>query len=181
MERTIYFSWFLLLLALLAFGAVVYEAGEIRIAATERASAASQAEQQLDRSAHSQRVSAIAADTKKERDQLDAFAHLDIVRSVQLLEGAGRGAGVNATVTSANAEGDSIDLPGGEQLQTVVFSVVGEGSFANVMHAVELYEHLPLASEVLQLDIERASGAKEQKAAWRMTIRIRVLTIVTGL
>ena len=128
MNRIILFSWFLLIASLVFFGAVVYETGLIQADAAERASAASAADQQLDRSAYAQRVHAIVVDTKSERDQLDAFAHLDIVGSVQMFEGTGKDAGITATVTDATPESDGTDVPGGEKLQSVVFSITAAGS-----------------------------------------------------
>lgn len=180
MTRIIYLSWALLVASLLFFGAVYYEAGAIQSAAESRANAASDAERQLDKSAYSQRVHAIATDTKDERDQLDSYAHLDIVSTVQMLEDTGKSAGVTANVTDALPSGDAQDLPGGEKLQTVSFSLLADGTYQNLIRAAMLYEQLPLASHVVQLDIERAD-AKDAKAPWHMTIRIRITTIAAGL
>ncbi|MCE9541140.1 hypothetical protein K8R03_01120 [Candidatus Kaiserbacteria bacterium] len=181
MTRIIYISWALLAASVCFFGAVIYEAGVIQTSAAERASAVAAAEQQGDRTSYSQRIRAIVADTQNERDTLESFAHLDIVSTVQMLESTGKSAGVNAKVTNALPGAGGQDLPGGGKLQSVSFSLVADGSFQNLMHAVELYENLPLASKIGQFDIERGSGTADAKTPWHMTLVIRVTSIATGL
>ncbi len=171
-------SWFALLGSIALLALVVYQAGAIREEARTRAAFAADREQQSDRSAYAQRVAAVIAETEDERAKLDAFAKLDVVSVVELLESAGTSAGLTVTVAGAQAESGA-QLPTGELVQPVAFSVNTSGSYAAVMRALDLYEHLPLASQIEQLDIARdASGSGR---TWSLSMRIRIMTLAPSL
>ncbi len=171
-------SWLALLTSVALFALVVYQAGVIREDARVRAAFTADREYQSDRSAYAQRVTAVIAETEDERAKLDAFAKIDVVTVIELLESAGESAGVTVRVAGAQAESGT-QLPTGELLQPVAFSVNASGSYAAVMHALDLYEHLPLAAQIEQLDIARDGSGNGR--TWSLSMRIRVMTIATSL
>ncbi len=174
-------SWVFLAGSIALFVFVVYQAGAIRRSAEVQAIRAADQEAQGDKSARAQRLSAIIADTVSERAQLDAFATLDVVAAVEMLEQAGKSAGINVTVAGANAESGT-QLPTGEMLQPVAFSINASGPYASLMHAVELYERLPLAIQIRQLDIVRNTATtKNAPRTWDLSMRVRILAIVPTL
>ena len=176
-NRITYIAWFSLLAALGLWGAVLYAAFWIQGQAAESAHSAAQSAQQLDRLAYTQRLSALASDTKDARLQLERLVQPDAVTIVNTIESAGKSARVNATVSDAISEGASQQLPGGASLQAVAFIVQAQGAFLDMMKLAGLFEQLPLMSVVEQLNIERSTGGDTAKASsWRMTARIRVLT-----
>lgn len=175
MNRTIIISWVLLVAALAAAGGVVYAGIYIKNAAIARAAEASTSEQQSDRVVFSQHLRSLAAETQADREKLDALVHNDIVNVVDMLERTAQAANVKATVSGALPSGAAVQLPGGVSLQSIIFVVQAEGTFAALMHAAELYEHLPLPSSVEQIDLERDRSAGA-KGLWRIKMDIRLLT-----
>ncbi len=162
--------------AMLAWAGVIYAGRYILSEASARASTAVTAEQELDRVAYAQRLKSLAADTQADRDRLHALTHANIVSIVNTIEAASREIGVNAQVNNALPVGQSEILPGGVPLETIVFVVEAQGTFAQLMRAAALFEHLSLPSSVEQLELERSVNAATGAASWRLMARIRVLT-----
>lgn len=177
MRDTPLFSWILLTAAVGALFCAVYAALAIQDAAAAYAAEAKTEAQQLDRKAYAARVGAIALDTKDERAELESFMQLDIVSAAEEFERVGARAGAAVSVTDASPQADGTELPGGGTLHWITFAIAAEGSYASIMRALELYEQLPLALEITQLELTKAGDA----SAWRMTLRIRVLAITTDV
>lgn len=179
MRHLSFISWFFLAGSIATFVFVVYQAGAIRATAEVQAIHAEDQEAQGDKSARAQRLSSIITETEDERAQLDAFAKLDVVAAVEMLEAAGKSAGIDVTVAGAHAESGTA-LATGELLQPITFAVNASGSYAALIHAVELYERLPLAVQIQQLDIVRDTGLGAGRN-WNLSMRIRILVIATSL
>lgn len=179
MRPIVYLSWLSLAAAIALLVFVYLQADIIRAAAERRATTLAEQDQQIDRSAHAQRVAAILVETEAERAMLDQFARLDVVAAVELLEQAGKSAGVIVTVTGANTE-TSGSAEGGESLKPIAFSINASGSYAALMHAVELYERLPVALQIDQLDIERDQAVANGRT-WNLSLRVRMLAIAPTL
>jgi hypothetical protein len=169
------FSWIALAISIGLLACAVYGASMIREEAALHAERAAGQEQLADRSIRAERMSAILLDTVEERAQLESLARLDVVALVELLEATARSAGIEATVASADAQ-EGTELPGGEQLQPIAVAINGSGSYAALMHAIELYEHLPLAIQIDQIDMARDQSSTTE-GAWSLALRLRILTI----
>jgi hypothetical protein len=154
---------------------VLYAAFSIQTQALSSATEVAQSQQQLDRIAYVQRLSALASDTKDERATLESLVQPDVVSIVNTIEAAGQSAHISATVSDALPEGPLQQLPGGESLQAVAFVVQAHGTFPEMMKLGALFEKLPLASSVEQFDLEHTS-AGDQTVSWSLTARIRVMT-----
>ncbi|MBV9159900.1 MAG: hypothetical protein JO019_04880 [Candidatus Kaiserbacteria bacterium] len=178
MPRFAYLSWVSLAASVALLGALIYGALSIQSSALDRANEIAQSAQESDKSAYNERLHSLAAETKDERAQLDTFAHMDIVTLVQMLEDVGKKTGTGAQVSDASAAGNGVALPGGENLQPVVFTLSAKGSFQQLMRAVSLYERLPLAVHIDDLDIEHDPDTDTAPATgWHMTARIRVTSV----
>ena len=176
MKRSImYIALAALLLALCAWGAVLYGASEIRHLASKRAEQAIAAGREFDRTAYAQRIAALAADTEGDRMRLGELLQADIVTIIDIIEAAGKSARVTVRVSDALPAGGAEALPGGGELQAVEFIVQTTGTFSSLMQAATLFEQLPLPSSVQQIELERSTG-EQSTVPWRMTTRIRVLT-----
>ncbi|MFA7309437.1 MAG: hypothetical protein WC050_00880 [Candidatus Paceibacterota bacterium] len=170
-------AWTLLALALVVWSGVIYGGMVILAEAASRAESASTAEQQSDRLAYAQRLSALAVDTKAQRERLDTLTHADIVTAVNIIEAAGKDLGVSVHVSNAIPVADgSQSLPGGVQLQAIVFIVEATGSYASLTRLVSAFERLSLPSTVDQVELEYNKNADTKAVSWRLSARIRVLT-----
>ena len=167
----------MLAVALLSLAGVGYVAETLQVTATERAASIQTEAQQQDRTAYAQRIGAIASDTADERAELEAFMHLDIVSAAEEFERVGTRAGATVHVTDATPQSGGTTLANGETLQWISFSVAAEGSYASLMRALKLYENLPLALEINELELQQAG----ESSTWQMTLRIRVLAITSDL
>jgi hypothetical protein len=164
-------SWILLALALVAVLGALYVADFLQTAATARAEAAHTVAQQMDRQAFAERVGAIALDTEDERAELETFMRLDVVATAEEFERVGARSGAEVSVTDATPQGD------GTELQWVSFTIAAEGTYASLIRALKLYESLPTALEIAQLDLEQLG----ETGRWIMTLRARVLAITTEI
>jgi hypothetical protein len=164
-------SWIALALSLLACAAVFHAGSSILADASLKSEQASEAAQSTAKAAYTQRLRSLASDTEADRTALDNLVGEDIASLATTIESAGTSAGIAAHVTQATPEGAPADLPGGT-LQAISMVVEGEGSFARVMHALSLYETLPLPAAIEQFDIERTG----ETSAWHLTLHLRVFT-----
>ena len=174
MKRLSLLSYALLVLALCAWGAVIYAGYRIEAAASIRADAINVAQQQADQTAYVGRLHSLVGETALGRAQLESLMSSDVVAIVSGLESAGKN--VHAKVTTAAPEGTPTTLPGGGQLQAVGFAVNASGSFSDLMHALTVYEHLSLPSTVEGVDIEALDQTAAKAAPWNMTVHIRIIT-----
>jgi hypothetical protein len=173
MDRSIQLiAYGLFIIALITWGSVYVAASRIRENAVALSASASNAQAQADRIAYQKRLSAIARDTEEERAALDALLAPDIVSMVKMIESAGKPLRLTVTVNDAQASG-AVDLPGGAPLRTVTFLVESQGPYASLMRLETLFENLPLASTVDELELQ---SLQDQATPWHLTARIRVYT-----
>ena len=171
-----YIAWLLLVAAFGLWGAVVYVALSIQTQAQASATDVAQSQYQLDRVAYAQRISALAADTKDERQRLDSLVQSDLVSIVGIIEEAGKNARIKATVSDALPDASQRELPGGALLQVVSFVVQAQGTFSDMIKLAGIFERLPLVSSIESIDLERATGGDPKVSLWHLTTRIRVMT-----
>lgn len=171
-------SWLLLILAIASWAGVGYSANWIKSTAQRRANDTRAALTKANQAALNQKVESLAQSTKDKRTELSKIAGADVVVVVDAIDAAGKAAGLEAKVTDAAVSGSQQLGKNGDTLRGVVFTVQAVGSFAQIMHAVSLYEKLPLLSSVDQLDIEKVQGT-DAKSQWRMLARIRVMTLLS--
>lgn len=169
-------AYSLLAIAVIAWGAVFFESSWLLGSASDRAQSAASSEQMSEKLAYAARLSALAADTKDERAQVEAMVRGDVVAIANTLEAVGKNAGVGAKVSDALPENGATALPGGGAVQPIAFIVQTQGTFQALMRAAALYERLALPSQIEQLDMEKSGSGDAKSAPWRMTLRIRVLT-----
>jgi len=173
MKRTnIYLAVTLLLLALLAWGAVVYfnfaiSGAQAQYEADTQTSQQSSTEQSSSVSTH-----AVAQDTAVARAQLDALLAPDVSSIANTLRGIGSTTGVSVKLGGALPEDAPTTPTVGVTIQAVAFSLEADGSFPALMRTEALIETLPLPSSVERFDIQHAAGAD----TWHMSVSIRVLT-----
>lgn len=178
-NRVTIIAWILLALALAAWAGVGYGAHWITSTAQQRANDTRAALTKANQAALNQKVEALAQNTKEKRDELAKIAGADVVVVVDAIDAAGKAAGIDAKVSDASVAGSQQLGKNGDTLRGVVFTVQAAGSFAQIMHAVSLYEKLPLLSTVEQLDIEKVQSSDPKSASWRMLARIRVQTLLS--
>lgn len=171
-------SWILLMLAIGAWGAVGYGANMIRQTALKRANDSQLAMTKVNQAAMNQRVEALAEVTADQRTQLTTLATADVVSVIDVIDAAGKSAGIEAKVSDASVAGTQQLGKNGDTIRAVVFSVQGDGSMTEVMHALELYERLPLLSSVDQVEIVKNGGNDPKTPPWHITARIKVLTLI---
>ncbi len=165
------FAYGTLALMFVVWAIVFYAGSSLQSSAAHRADELKTARQQSNRTAFGDRLRVLAAETKAEREQLERIAGMEIISIVNMIENAGRAAGVPATVSDALPETPAIDLPAEKRLVPVAFVVKSSGSFVDIIHMVELLELLPLPSAVSQMELER-----DKDGTWIANIKVRVFT-----
>ncbi len=173
-----YIAWPLLGMAILAWSAVGVFAWTIAGDESDRAFNIQNVEEAESKEATAVRLHAIARDTAANRLQLDTILHADVVSVVDMIEAVGKASGVKVMLSDAVPEkAPSSQAAGGSAVMTVGFVVKASGKFSSLMHAIRLFETLPLPSTVVRLDIGRANSASPDSAgSWNMNVYIRVLT-----
>ena len=177
-ERIKQASWILLVLAIVIGAGGAYSANMITSTALKRSNDTQLALTKANQSAMNQKVEALAQVTADKRNELTVLAGADVVSIIDTIDAAGKSAGIEAKVSDASVAGSQQLGKNGDTLRAVVFSVQGDGSIAQVMHAAQLYERLPLLSTIDQMDIVRNSTGDSKTPAWHITARIKVLTLI---
>lgn len=177
-ERIKLISWALLVLAIIVWGGVLYSANMITSTAQTRSNDTQLALTKANQSVMNQKVSALAQVTEEKRKELTTLAGADVVSIIDTIDAAGKSAGIEAKVSDASVAGSQQLGKGGDTLRAVVFSVQGDGTFTQVMHAAQLYERLPLLASLDQMDIVRNQSSDSKSPAWHITARIKVLTLI---
>jgi Tfp pilus assembly protein PilO len=114
----------------------------------------------------------LAQNTQSERDDLANLLNVDIVSVVNTIDNAGKAAGVSLKLGDAVPESTPPQSP----IRAVDFVVQAQGSFANIMRAVRLFETLPVPSLIEALDIQQVPDSGKGGTTWQMNASIRVLT-----
>lgn len=164
----------MLVLALLAWAGVGYFAWTISADEARRITDIQTAQQSALRHDVAIRLHALVQDTAADRAQLETLLTTDIVSAVELIEGAGKAAGINAQL--GNAAPESAPTTPNLSVDAVGFVVAGEGTFPKLMHALWLFETLPLPSSIRRFDLEHLPDAG---TSWTMNTSIRLLTSST--
>jgi hypothetical protein len=173
-------SWIMLVIALASWAGVGYAAHVIKATAIKRANDTKLAQTKANQAVLNQKVEALAESTKEKRDQLSAIAGADVVSIIDVIDAAGKTAGIEARVSDASVAGQQQLGKTGDTLRGVAFNVQGTGTFVQVMHAAELYEKLPILSSIDSIDIEKVQGSDPKTAnLWHISARIRVQTLIT--
>lgn len=179
MGKTItYIEWIVFPLALFAWVAVGYFAWAISTDEADRTALVKITQVTESKGAVAVRLHAIVQDTAAQRAQLDSALRVDVVSVVDMIEAAGKAAGVNIAVSNAQPESaPSPKATRGSQVMATGFAIEAEGKFPALMHAVQLFETLPVPSKLERLDIEHmASTSSRASHTWHMSAYIRVLT-----
>ncbi|MDO8576285.1 MAG: hypothetical protein Q7R90_03150 [bacterium] len=162
-------------LALLAWGIVGYFAWTINTDENKRAEDARNAQLTAVKNAQAVRTHALVADAAPDSAKLKELLNVDVVSASYMIESVGRAAGVKMRLSDAQPEGETgTDI----LLQRAVgFVVTADGKFTELLHAVRLFESLPIPSSVTRLDIERAPKSPGTPASlWHLNVHIRVIT-----
>ena len=166
---------FSVILALTAWGLVGYFAWTIAEDEGKRVADGREAQLAAIQNAQAVRTHALALDAAQDGAKLRSLLDLDVVSVSNMIEEAGRAAGVKVKLGNAQPErGAASDGPA---IRALGFIVTGEGRFQDLLHAARLFETLPIPSSVTRLDIERSpSSSGGAPSLWHMNVYIRVLT-----
>ena len=171
MKNITYLAYLSLAACLLAWVGVAYFASTISSDELARAAAIETMQQSSMKGASTVRTHALAQETQGERAMLDQLLSADVVGIANMIEAAGKAAGVKAKLGDAQFE-NTPSADQGPKINAVGFVVQAEGKFSALMQATQLLESLPAPSSVQRLDIEKTPGS----ASWHMNAYIRVLT-----
>ncbi len=128
----------------------------------------------------SEQTHAVLLATENDRASLDQLISVDVVSVATLLQKAGTASGVAVKIDSATPS-MSAETPSGATFQTIDFALEADGSFASLMHALQLFATLPIPSSIGQVDLQvanvlpTASGAPHN-GSWHMTVLVHVIT-----
>lgn len=168
--------------ALIAWSAFVMFAWNVSSQKGNIISHATNAEAVAERENAALRLHALARDTKTVREELDGLTRAEVLGIADIIEGIGKSAGVGIKINGATPDSSPQSSDAAPDLQSVVFLVEAEGAFSSVMHAVLLFENLPVLSSVQSLELARvgdyAGPAKTKAPLWRLSARIQVMTTV---
>ena len=116
------------------------------------------------------RLRATVQGTEAERTAIEGLVAISILQAVEVVEQAGRAAGIpNAVVGEASPLGSDANGP-----SAVSIVVNGSGPFQSLVRGVNLLETLPIPASLEQFSLEKA-----ESGGWRLTARLRVLTSST--
>jgi hypothetical protein len=163
-------SLVLFLLALAAWGGVYYLYSDVGSRLDDRARSIANAQTQSVQQQKAFELSALATQTAAQRSALDQEVSADVVGIAAIIQSAGEAAGTQ-TVIGAASEGPADKQSGASILSVAVQST---GTFAQVWRAAQLFEALPLPSDVQELDFEQIPSAKG--GSWQLTAHINALT-----
>ncbi|MEK7133807.1 MAG: hypothetical protein AAB804_01925 [Patescibacteria group bacterium] len=173
-----YIGWPLLLLTVLVWVGVGMFAQTILADEESQVFRMQQTQEAENKDASTIRLHALAQDTEQKRGQLDAILRVDVVSIVDMIEAAGKAAGVKLIVN--NAQPENTPLPqtaNGTQVIVTGFVVEAQGTFASLMHLIRLFETFPLPSKIGRFDMERISATGPgTSGGWRINAHIRILT-----
>ena len=122
------------------------------------------------------RVHSFLTSTAADRQKLDGLTRMDIVSIVDMIEQAGKTAGVDAQINNVPSPIVSA-LARSTTLPTLDFIVQAQGTFAQVMKAAAFFQSLPVPSSVQELSFERLPGSGS--ALWHMSARVRIVSSPT--
>jgi len=180
MKRTSYIAWIVVALAVCAYTAVAYFALMVAQERQDRGILAVDMQQASVRQASTARLRALVASTIAQRQTLDGFIPSDVLSVAELIQGAGKSAGVALKVSNAKSE-DSVRASSDvRSLHAIGFAVQAQGSFPSLMQALAILETLPIATSVQRFEIQRTSAIGEMASAtsWHLDVYIRVLSTI---
>ena len=177
-RNTVIFAWTLLVLAAIAWAGVIFCAYQINVLEDARAADTQSSRQQSQQSVQASYLHGIVSSSAVSRSQLDALISVDPTSLANMIDSAGRSAGVDLAISNASAENVS-SVEGKTVAQGFSFLATSQGSFASVMHAAALLESLPIPSTVLQINLshpQSVSGSTGAGTTWQMNAQIQVLS-----
>lgn len=176
----------LAVLAGAAWGCAWYLVGVVETARDAKIAAIEAAQKTAQARASSALLHSAAQESALARTRLDTFTHTDVVSMASIIEAVGKpvGAVIHVTGVGPTTDRDS-KLAAFTGVHAVAYSVEAQGSFRQLMAALEVLENLPAPSSIEQFTIARggdkqAPGAKATEGAWHLTMRIRMLTTVSA-
>ena len=166
-------SFVALVLALAACGGAWFLFSDVSTRLDQRERTLSSAAVQNVQQESAIEVTALTTDTAGQRAALDQEVGADVVGIANVIQDAGKSSGATTVIGSATAAGPPSAASGVSQLNFVVQS---NGTFDQVWRAAQLFEDLPLASSVQELDFQEFPGTNGKGGAWQLTAHIEVLT-----
>jgi len=144
--------------------------------AQQTASAAAQSDQAADDA----RLHVLASGNIERSLKLDALVAPDVSSIIESIRSVGTASGAAVKISAA--------LPGTvpksqKDIHAVAFVIESAGSFSSMMRVLALFDTLPVPSSIELVDLSRASQedgtATRAPQAWRMSLKLRVLTTAT--
>ncbi len=158
-------AWISLALAVLAWAGLGFFAWTIQQDQESRAGALSFVQASASKQAGAIRDHALISDTVQERQRLAQLGRPDVLSVADLIDTAGKAAGVDIHLGGASPKGTS----------AIAFTLDADAKFPNLMRAISLLGTLPVSSSITRLDIERVPTLEGQTSGlWHMSAEISV-------
>lgn len=117
------------------------------------------------------------AQSEQERSQLEMLSRADVVSVASAIEAAGKSVGATARVVDVDAIPDKdpqlAEITG---VHAIGYAVDARGSFQQLMSLLQLLEVLPAPSTIEQFTLSKDTEAGARAGAWRLVLRLRLLT-----
>lgn len=169
-SRITLFAYGVLALTCMAWGLVFWVGWRVWSAEDVIALQVSNTEQVAAREASVMLLRSLVRETRSEREELHERAANDVIQAVQVIEDAGKTAGISFEMGNAVAEEENARA----NIRTITLTVKARDTFSRLAYAVALLETLPIPSELFQFQLEKASGATGE---WALTAHVRVIVL----
>jgi hypothetical protein len=183
-NKTTYFAWILLALAIVAWVAVGFFAASIQAESASQSTRASQSSYSYSLASRVTALQSLVEKTATDRAQLNMIAAVDPASLADIITNAEQSAGIQIGITDANSlSGVPVTSPGALSTQAFTFIATTKGSFASMMYAAALLELLPVPSSIQHLELSdmvdtsgSTSGTSIRKSSWQLNAQIKVVT-----
>lgn len=172
-SRTTFLAYGVFALTCIAWGFVFWIGWRVWNAEDVIALQASNVEQVAAREASLMRLRSFVRETRLEREELRKRAANDIIQAVQVIEGAGKTAGILFEIGDAVSEEDNVKA----NIRTISLTVKARDTFARLTHAIALLETLPIPSKLFQFQLEKVPGTNEE---WTLAARTHIVVLPGG-
>jgi hypothetical protein len=175
--KSSFVAWITTATACGAWVAVVLFAMYIQSMQADHETRAQETQQRIEKKVQTTYTHAVVTATADARAQLDALVNVDPASLSDLINGAGKVAGVSVQITNALSESASaLNTKAGTQAFS--FNAVSQGTFGAVVYAAGLLETLPVPSSVERLDFVHTPGIPGVggDSGWHLSAQVKIVT-----
>jgi Tfp pilus assembly protein PilO len=168
MKISAYISWAMLAAVVVLWGISGYVIYEIGVQKETHVVLIASAQERAIKDSSLVKLRALLNETRASRDTVASAIPNDVLFAVDLIDAAGKVAGVDVEISNAQP-GASNDKAG---VTSVAFVIRSEGSFARLARLTELLGSLPAPSTIEHLELT----LNEKGKSWNMSARLKLLT-----